>query len=116
MDLGHTALQFLRKLASTQVDVQHGGLNTSVTGKQRDFVKVPTSASEIRQAEMTERVGREPAHSSALGDILNDLGPGPDGNGLAAITSRSRDEQGSTLPAQRATFPEILGKELSRRR
>ncbi len=52
-------------------------------------MKVPTGAGEIRQAEMTECMGCEAAHSGTVGDGLDYLGPAPDGDGLASITSGS---------------------------
>jgi len=116
MDLSHAALQFLCELASAQVDVQHRGLHTPVTCEYCNLVNVPTGAGEIRQAEMTECMGREAAHSGTISDALDYLGPGPDRDGFASITSGGRNEQRSTHSAQRATFVEVRGEQLTRRR
>src|SRR5690349_14042165 len=97
------------------MDVQHGGLDTSMTCKSRDFMDVPIGAREIGEAQMPQRVWSELRKIATLCYSPDYLGPCPFRNRFSTISVGLRKEHRSPHPTPFATLMQVPTEEFAGR-
>ena len=82
---------------STQVDVEHRGLQGGMTSVEGDLMQVHVCPCQMGQAKMAGGMGGKLWETSALCHLLHNLGPGHQSQGTGGIPMRLWQEEGATL-------------------
>jgi hypothetical protein len=93
----HAALQLRCQIPATEVDIEEGGFDAAMTSESGDLMEIPPCTCQIRQAEMAEGVGGALGHSGALSYLMDDFGPGPNGDRLCPVAPGLRYKQAAWL-------------------
>ncbi len=85
MNGGHPSFDLRSEFSPAQVNIQKRRLNTSVTGKQGNFVDIPPTPGQIGKAEMPRGMGGKLPHPSTFCHAFHHFRPGPDRDGSSEI-------------------------------